>query len=59
MAEKYGVSYYDYSVAFKDSSGYQLSKYNGGDGIHWNLNGYKKFTEIISGYDANKEKKGE
>ncbi|MCD8054132.1 MAG: GDSL-type esterase/lipase family protein [Lachnospiraceae bacterium] len=55
MAEEYGVKYYDYSAAFEDSSGYLLSKYNDGDGIHWPKAAYRKFAKLISAYDAELE----
>ncbi|MCC8168525.1 MAG: fibronectin type III domain-containing protein [Clostridiales bacterium] len=51
MAESLGVNYYDYTDSFKDSKGYLLSKYNGGDGIHWNSKGYTLFGELITEYD--------
>ena len=55
MAEDYGINYYDYTDSFKTSSGYLKSDYNSGDGIHWNLAGYKKFAALITAYDAELE----
>lgn len=55
LAKEYGCTYYNYTSSFKNSSGYLLSKYNGGDGIHWNLAGYKKFGSLITAYDKKLE----
>ncbi|MCD8012977.1 MAG: GDSL-type esterase/lipase family protein [Lachnospiraceae bacterium] len=52
MARKCGCRYYDFTAAFKDSSGYLKPEYSGGDGIHWNMKGYQKFGELITAYDS-------
>ncbi len=56
MAKQYGIRYYDYTASFKDSSGYLKSQYNSGDGIHWNISGYRTFARVISAYDKKIEK---
>lgn len=56
VAKSCNVRFYDYTSYNKDSSGYLKSAYNGGDRIHWNVTGYKKFAQIISAYDKKLEK---
>lgn len=51
LAQKYGVHFYDYTADYTDSEGYLIQKYNGGDGIHWNMKGYSHFGELIEKYD--------
>lgn len=50
LAKETGVKYYDYTGAYKDSNGYLLRKYNGGDGCHWNIAGYRLFLDKIDQY---------
>ncbi len=56
LAEKCGIHYYDYTAPFKDSSGHLLSKYSGGDGIHWPRSAYRVFGDQITAYDKTLEK---
>lgn len=51
LAEKYDVHFYDYTADYTDADGYLIKKYNGGDGIHWNMKGYTHFGELIEKYD--------
>lgn len=51
LAEKYDVHFYDYTADYTDADGYLIKKYNGGDGIHWNMKGYMHFGELIEKYD--------
>ena len=53
FAKEMGVKYYDFTAPFKDSNGYLLGKYNGGDGCHWNISGYRLFLDIMNGYVKN------
>ena len=50
FAKEMGVSYYDYTAPYKDSNGYLTSKYNGGDGCHWNIAGYRLFLDKMNEY---------
>lgn len=47
------IEYYDYTKSFKDSNGYLKSKYNGGDGCHWNKSGAKQFVKELKKYVKN------
>ncbi len=51
VAKKYGVHYFDFTADITDSSGYLLSKYQGGDGMHWSRATYQVFAKKISAYD--------
>lgn len=51
LAEKYDVHFYDYTADYMNSDGYLTRKYNGGDGIHWNMTGYYHFGNLIEKYD--------
>ena len=50
MAQKYGCAYYDFTAPFKDSNGYLLDKYDGGDGCHWNTSSAKLFGKQMLKY---------
>lgn len=49
LAKKNGCRYLDYTRALKGKDGYL--KYNGGDGIHWNISGYHAFIKEIEKYE--------
>ena len=50
MAKRMGVEYYDYTAPFKDSNGYLLNKYDGGDGCHWQPSSCKLFINQLNKY---------
>ena len=58
IAETQGVKYLNSADALKNSSGYLDSKYDSGDGIHLNTDGYAAFFEYIRthGYKNNVSK---
>lgn len=49
LAKKNGCRYLDYTRVLKGKDGYL--KYNGGDGIHWNISGYRAFVKEIEKYE--------
>ena len=50
FAEKNKCKYYNFTSPFKDSNGYLLKKYNGGDGCHWNIAGCRLFVSQLNKY---------
>lgn len=51
LAGKTGCRFYDYTSFLKNSDGFLTAKYSAGDGYHWNIAGYNRFTQIITTYD--------
>lgn len=49
LAKKYNAYYFDCTEQLADADGYL--KYDGGDGIHWNLKGYQVFVEQLTEFE--------
>ena len=49
LAKEKNCRFFDYTKALKGSDGYL--KYNGGDGIHWSISGYRTFVRQIEKYE--------